>query len=96
MFWEEVDVVGNHHQVANLEGWVHATCSIRDEECLDAQFVHDAHRERHFLHRVAFVVVESPLHGHDVNPAKLSEDEFAGVSLDGRYREVGDVAVGEL
>ena len=33
---EEVDVVGDDHQVTNLETGVHATCGIADEEHLDA------------------------------------------------------------
>ena len=83
MLREEVDVVGNDHQVANLECRVHATGSIRHEERLDAQFVHDTYREGHFLHRVAFIEVEAALHGEDIDTAKLAENQFAAVSFNG-------------
>ena len=96
VFGEEIDVVGDDHEVANLEGGIHATGSIGDEERLDAQFVHDADGERHLFHGVALVVVEAPLHGHDVYAAQLAEDECAGVSLDGGDGEVGYLGVGNL
>ena len=96
MLREEVDMVGNDHDVADAELGVHATCGIADEERLDAQFVHHADGERDFLHGVAFVEVETSLHGHDVLVAKPSEDELAGMSLDGADGEVGDFVVGNL
>ena len=89
-------MVGNHHEVSNLESGVHATCCVRDEERLDAQFVHDADGERHLLHIVALVVVESALHGHDVDAPELAEDELAAMSFDGGNGEVGDFAIREL
>ena len=90
-----VDVVGDYHQVAYLEVRVRSARRIADEESLDAQLVHDADRERHLLHRVAFVVMESALHRHDVLAAKASEDEFAGMAFDGGDREVGNLVVGD-
>ena len=96
MLGEEVDMVSNHHQVANLEGGVHAASSIRDKERLDAQFVHDTDREGNFLHVIALVVVETTLHGHDIYTTELTEDEGTSVSLYGRYGEVGYLAVGNL
>lgn len=93
---EEIDVVGDDHQVAYAEVGVHAAGGVAHEERLDAQLVHHAYGERHLLHRVSLVVVEAPLHGHDVLAAELAEDELAGVALHGRYGEVGYVLVGEL
>ena len=80
---EEVDVVGDDHQVANLELRVHASGGVADEQRLDAQFVHHPHGEGDLLHRVALVVVESPLHGHDVHASQFAEDQFAGMALNG-------------
>ena len=91
VFREEVDVVGDNHQVADLELRVHAARSVAYEEGLYAQFVHHADRERNVLHRVALVVVEASLHRHDVLAAELAEDELARVALNGRYGEVRDV-----
>ena len=96
MLGEEVDMVGDDHQVADLELRVHAAGSIGDEERLDAQLVHDTHREGDLLHRVALIEVEAALHGHDVHPAELSEDELAAMSLDCRDGEVGYLLIREL
>ena len=96
MFREQIDMVGDDHQVANLEGWIHATCCIGDKECLDAQLVHDANGEGDSLHAVAFVVVETSLHGQDVNTSQLAEDELAGVAFYGRDREVRYLAIGDF
>ena len=83
MLWEEIDMVCNHHEVANLEGGVHTTGSIRDKERLDAQLVHHTNREGHLLHVIALIVVETALHGHDVYTTELAEDEFATVTFYG-------------
>ena len=40
--------------------------------------------------------MKASLHGHDIDTAESSEDEFAGMSLNGGYREVGDFAVREF
>ena len=96
MLGEEVDMVSNYHQVANFEGGIHATGSIRDEERLDAQLVHDTYGEGDFLHVVSLVVVETALHSHDVHTTQFAEDECTSVSLDGRYGEVGNLTVGNF
>ena len=96
MLREEVDVVGDDHQVADLELGVHATSGIGYEEGLDAQLVHDAYREGDLLHGVALVKVEAAFHGHDIDASQLAEDEFAGVALDSRDGEVGYLLVGEF
>ena len=76
VLWEEVDMVGDNHQVANLEGRVHAASSIRYEERLDAQFVHHTDGECNLLHRVALVEVETSLHSQDVYTSQFAEDEL--------------------
>ena len=96
MLWEEVDVIGDYHQVADIELRVHAACGIRYEEGLDAQFVHHAYGEGDLLHRVALIVVETALHGKDIHTAQFAEDQFAAMSLDGRDGEVRDVCIRDL
>ena len=96
VFREHVDMVGDDHQVANLEGGVHATSGIGHEERLDAQFVHHTDGECHLLHGVALVEVETTLHGEDVNATQFSEDELARMTFYGRYGKVGDVRIGKL
>ena len=91
---EEVDMVGDDHQVAHMEIFVHAACGIRYEEGLDAQFVHHADREGHLFHRVAFVIVEAPFHGEDIDTSEFSEDEFAAMAFYGGNREVGNLGIG--
>jgi len=81
MLWEEVDMIGDNHQVANLETRIHATSGIADKERLDAQLVHHTNREGDLLHRIALVVVETALHSHNVHSAKLAEDEFSTVAF---------------
>ena len=76
MFREEINVVRNDHKVANFELRIHSACSVTHEECLDAQLVHNPHRECHFFHVVALIEMETPLHGHDVLVAKLPENQF--------------------
>ena len=89
-------MVGNHHQIANLEARVHATCGIRNKEGLNTQLVHHTNGEGYLLHRVALVVVETTLHRHDVYTAKLTKDKFAAVAFYCRNGEVGYLTVGNL
>ena len=96
MLREEVDVVGDNHQVANLEGGVHTAGGIRYEERFDAQFVHYTDREGHLLHGVALIIVEAALHGQDVHSAELAEDELSLMSLNGGHREIGYLTIREL
>ena len=67
MLREEVDMVGDDHNVANLKGGIHTTGSIRDEQRLDAQLIHHTDREGHILHGIAFIKMESALHGKDID-----------------------------
>ena len=96
MLWEEIDMVGDNHDVADLEFGVHTTCGIRDEQRLDAQFVHHTYWECHVLHRVALIEVETTLHGEDVNTPEFTENQFATMAFHCRYREVGNLRVGIL
>jgi hypothetical protein len=89
-------MIGDHHQVADIEPRVHATCCILYEEGLDAQVIHHAYGEGDLLHRVALIEVEASLHGKDIHTAQLTEDELAAMSLDGRDGEVRNVRVGNL
>ncbi len=89
-------MVGDDHQVAHKETFVHTTGGIADEECLDAQFVHHTDGEGHFFHRVALIVVEAALHSHNIHASQLAEDQLAAVTFDRRYREVGNVRIGNF
>ena len=96
MLGEDVDMVGDDHEVAYLEVGVHAARGVGDEDRLDANGFHDAYREGNLLHRVALVIVEAALHRHDILVAQCAEDETALMTLNGRYREVGYFTVRNL
>lgn len=96
MLREQVDVVVDNHQVANLETWIHAAGGIAHEKRGYAKFIHHAYGKCHFLHRVSLVEMETPVHSEDVLAAELAKDELAGVSFNGRDREIGYVFVCEL
>ena len=93
IFGEVVDVVFDYHDVADVEVGVHASGGIADDEVFDAEFIHDAYGEGDLFHAVSFVVVESPLHSHDVFAAEFAEEQFAGMSFYGGYGHVGYVGV---
>ena len=81
-------VVGDEHHVALPELRIHASGCIGEHRHLYAKCREDSHRECHFLHVVAFVVVEAPLHGQHTLPCQLAYYQVAGVSFDCRDREV--------
>ena len=95
-FREEVDVVCDYHEVSDLEFRVHASRGVRHEEGLDAQFIHHSDRECNLLHVVSLIIVEASFHRHDVYASELAENEFSGMALHCRYREVGDFRIGKL
>ena len=82
MFWEEVDVVSDNHQVANLELWVHTACSIRNKQCLNPQLIHHADGEGNLFHRVTLIVMETSLHSYDIDTAQFAENQLAAMSFD--------------
>lgn len=96
MLREEVHMVGDNHHVANIEFRIHTTRSIRNEESLDAQFVHHTLRESNLLHAVALIVVEATLHSHDILATELTEDELSGMTFNCRYREVRNFRIWEF
>ena len=93
MFGEEVDVVGDDHQVSDTERGVYSSGGIGDEQLLDADFMEHPYREGDFLHGIAFVIVEAPLHGDDVFVAEFAEQQVAFVAL---YRGYGEIRNGGI
>ena len=96
MLREEVDMVVDDHEVANLERRVHATRSVAYEEGLDAQLIHHSLWEGYFLHVVALIEMEAAFHSHDVLATQLAKYEFASMSFHCRYREVRYLTVWEF
>jgi hypothetical protein len=68
----------------------------------DAELLHDAHRQRHLLHGIAFVVVKAPLHHTSSNAGDFADHQPPGVpgdGADGKVRNLGvgnNVGVGKL
>ena len=86
-------MVGDDHQVARAERGVDAARGVRYEQEADAQLLHDTDREGHLLHRVALIIVEPPLHGHDAAAFDLAENQPSAMPLDGRDGESGNILV---
>ena len=92
---QEVDVVGDNHDVSHMELGVGASCSIAYEEGVDSQFVHDADGKCDLLHAVTFVIVEASFHGHHILASQTAKDELATMSFYGGDREMGYLGIGD-
>ena len=93
MFGEEIDVIGDNHQVADFKIGIRTAAGIRNKQGLDTQFPHYTYREGHFLHGISLIEVEASLHGHNILITQLAENQFAAVSLYRRNGEVGNILI---
>lgn len=93
MFGDHVDVVVDDHDVPDAVRRIDASCGIGYHQTADAHQLHHPHGIGNLVHRVAFVVVEASVEGHDVFSAQIAEDHLARMPFDGRYGEVGNLAV---
>lgn len=96
MLREAVDVVGDDHDVANVEFRVHTARCVAYKKHFYAQFIHHAYGECYILHGVSFIEMEASLHGDDVLVAEFAENQFSAMSFDCRDREIGDVGIVEF
>ena len=88
-------MITDDHEVADTEGLVDPPSSIRYEEVLDAEELHDTYGEGHLLHGVPFVVVEATLHTEYRYARERPCDEVPFMTDSGRVREVRDLAIGD-
>ena len=95
MFGEEIDVVGDNHQIADAELRVHTACGVAHEERFHPQLIHHPHGESGFLHAVALVEVETALHRHHILIAQIAENQSTAMSFHGRNGEVRDFGIGD-
>lgn len=95
VFGEEVDLVGNCHDVAYAEVLVHAARSIGYIQCINAECAENTHGEGDGLHVITLVVVETALHSNNAFPVEVAEDKVAAVSLYGGYGHIWYLAVGD-
>ena len=89
-------MISNNHKVAYLEIRIHTAGSIRYKQGLNTQLVHHTHGERHILHRVALIEMETALHGHYIHTTQFTKYQLARVSLNGRHWEIRDFLIREL
>ncbi len=93
IFGKQIDMIGDDHYIAYAELLVHTPGSIADKECLHTESFHNPYRKCNGLHVVAFIIMETSLHGHYRLGAKTTEYQIAAVPLYGRYREIGNLTV---
>ena len=89
-------MVGYQHEVAGVEGRVHAAGGVGQEQYLRAQLLHEPRRQHYVVYAVALVVVHAALHADDGRLAEIAEDELAGMSRHGGDGEAGDVCIRHL
>ena len=90
---EQVDVVGDEHDVTTGEKRVHSAGSVGDEQRVDSQKLHHADRKRDLLHRIAFIIMKAPLHRDNAFSTERPKDQFAVVGFDRRQRKMWNVGI---
>ena len=90
---EELDVIGEEHQLAHVPVGVDAACGVGDEERLCAEQAHDAHGVSRLGHGVALVAVHPALHDRDAPAAERAEHEAPLMAGGGGGTEMGNLAV---
>ena len=91
----QVDVVADYYEVAYVVVGIGGTGGVRYQQILHSKYFHDPDTHGYSIHGVAFITVETALHGEDLLPAQFARDEVAFVPDDCRDREAGDVLVGD-
>ena len=90
---EELDMVGDEHQIARGILGVHRARGVRHDHRLRAKQADNAAGVGGVLHRVALVAVHAALHDRHALAAQLAENEAALVSRRGGRAEVRDVRI---
>ena len=90
---EQVDVVGNEHEVARPPQRVHPPAGVGHDEHLRPERAQDAHREGHPAKGVALVAMEAALHRDDRATTKPPAEQATRVRLDRRECPAGDVRI---
>ena len=89
-----VDVVVDNHDIPHVEVRVESARSIAEDKDLDAQLHHHADGEGDLTHRIAFVVVETALHGNDFATSDGAKKQLPLVTFHSGDREVRNVRIG--
>ena len=92
---QQIDVIVDEHDFAAAMIGVHAATSIRDDQQLRTQVLHDAYGKRDLFERVSLVHVESAFHCQHRQALQLTTYKAASVASCGRARKVGYILVVE-
>ena len=85
---EQVDVVGDEHDVALSESLVDAASRVGEDDGLHSQQLEHPDRHHQFLEIIALVVVEAAREAHHLPPRQLAENQLSCVGLHGGEEEV--------
>ena len=88
-------MIRDYHQIAYLEFRIHTTRCIGNKESLDAKLIHYTYGEGGLFHGIAFIEMESALHGHDIHSPKFSENKFSTMPFYCRNGKVWYIAISE-
>ena len=89
----EVDMVGDDHDVGDVEGGVEAAGGVGEDQFFDAELAEHLDGEGEGLHGVSLIVVEAAAHDEDGDAVEGAEDEGTAVALHGGDGEVGDIFI---
>ena len=90
---EQVDMIGDQHEVAGHPQWMHAARDVRHDQRLCPERLQDANRKRDLLQRVALVAMEAPLHHRDPPAAECPKQQTTRMGLHGRRRKARHVRI---
>ena len=93
---EELQLIGNEHNVPCIPAGVDATGGVGDDERLNPQKPEYPDGIADLLHGVALVVVHPPLHDRDPAALQRAEHQSAFVTEGGGTPEMGDLAIGHI
>ena len=87
------NLVFHHHEVASMEIRIQAARSVGEEQDLCSHHAHQAGGKHHVRHRIAFIVVNAPLHDDHRNTLNISEHEPALMAADSRNWKTFDFVI---
>ena len=92
----QVDVVGQHHEIARAEAAVDAPRGVGQQQVPDAIGGQGPHGEGHQRHRVPLVIMRPAAQHHDGRAPQMADQQLARVAAHARGRKAGQPGVGNL
>ena len=80
---DEIDVIGDQHQISRRPERVHPSAGVGHHECLGTEGVHDANGKGDLLEGITLRTGETVPAWRRPAAAQASENQATGVSLDG-------------